>query len=132
MKENIFNITEYLKNKIKIDEQEVKKLIKDILKTTNYCHDKGIVHRDLKFENILFADEKKEQIKIIDFGIAGLFHAEKITVGSIDYSPPEVVGGWNYETDTSMDVWSIGCMLFEAITGNKMFPGADLQEKKVS
>jgi len=89
------------------------------------------VHRDLKFENILFADEKKEQIKIIDFGIAGLFHAEKITAGSIDYSPPEVVGGWSYESDTSMDVWSIGCMLFEAITGTKMFQGEDLQAKKV-
>jgi serine/threonine protein kinase len=105
--------------------------MKDIMKTTNYCHDKGIVHRDLKFENILFADEKKDQIKIIDFGIAGLFHAERITAGSIDYSPPEVVGGWSYESDCSMDVWSIGCLLLEAITGTKMFQGADLQEKKV-
>jgi len=105
--------------------------MKDIMKTTNYCHDKGIVHRDLKFENILFADEKKDQIKIIDFGIAGLFNAERITAGSIDYSPPEVVGGWSYESDCSMDVWSIGCLLLEAITGTKMFQGADLKEKKV-
>lgn len=114
-----------------MEEQETKKLIKDILKTTNYCHSKGIVHRDLKFENILFSDEKKEQIKIIDFGIAGIFHAEKIKAGSIDYSPPEIVGGWSYETDCSIDVWSIGCMIYEAITGTKMFQGADILEKKV-
>jgi serine/threonine protein kinase len=61
-----------------------------------------------------------------------LFHAEKITAGSIDYSPPEIVAGWAYETNSSIDVWSIGCMIYEAITGVKMFGEQDLQEKKVN
>ena len=43
----------------------------------------------------------KTQIKIIDFGIAGLINSETIKAGSIDYSPPEIVGGWNYETNNS-------------------------------
>lgn len=72
-----------------------------------------------------------ETIKIIDFGISGLFNAEKILAGSIDYSPPEVVGGWAYESHPSLDVWSIGCMVFESLTGKKMFEGEDIESKKV-
>ena len=121
-----------MKSKIKLEEDEAKKIFKQILQTTNYCHNKGIVHRDLKFENILFCNEKKDQIKIIDFGISGLFNSEKITAGSFDYSPPEIVAGWSYESNPALDIWSIGCMLFESLTGNKMFPGKNREEKKVT
>ena len=90
------------------------------------------MHRDLKFENILFQDLKKTKIKIIDFGIAGLMNSESIKAGSIDYSPPEIVGGWDYETNNSIDIYSIGCLIFECLTGKKMFQGSNLQEKKVN
>jgi serine/threonine protein kinase len=42
-----------------------------ILDAVYYCHQKGIIHRDLKLENVLFSDKEKLEIKVVDFGIAG-------------------------------------------------------------
>ena len=74
---------------------------------------------------------EKTKIKIIDFGVAGLINSEKIKAGSIDYSPPEIVGGWDYETSNAIDIYSIGCLIFECLTGEKMFEGTSVQDKKV-
>lgn len=60
----------------------------------HYCHIRGIVHRDLKLENVLFKTQGEMQIKVVDFGIAGVCEGkkkDKVDAGSIAYMPPEVL-----------------------------------------
>ena len=54
-----------------------------------YCHTRGIVHRDLKLENVLFKTKGDLTIKVVDFGIAGA-KKDKVDAGSVAYMPPEV------------------------------------------
>jgi len=60
------------------------------------CHSKGIIHRDLKLENVLFEDKDHKMIKIVDFGIAGFCLnnlKEKTDAGTYKYMAPEVLTG---------------------------------------
>lgn len=59
----------------------------------SYCHNRGIVHRDLKLENVLLKTQGDMHIKVVDFGIAGVCagsRKDKVDAGSIAYMPPEV------------------------------------------
>ena len=56
----------------------------------SYCHNRGIVHRDLKLENVLLKAPGDMTIKVVDFGIAGA-KKDKVYAGSIAYMPPEVI-----------------------------------------
>ena len=59
-----------------------------------YCHNRGIVHRDLKLENVLLKQKGDSTIKVVDFGIAGVCTTnkkDKVDAGSIAYMPPEVI-----------------------------------------
>lgn len=121
---------QYLKEKKTLMENEVRHIFKQILNAIEYCHRCQIFHRDLKLENIVFSDEARTEIKIIDFGVAGLFEGEINKAGSIAYMAPEVVGGWNYASHPEIDIWSLGCILYELIVGEKLFQGETNQEKK--
>jgi calcium-dependent protein kinase len=58
------------------------------------CHSKGIIHRDLKLENVLFENENMDRLKVADFGIAGICkgdEGEKTESGTLFYMPPEVI-----------------------------------------
>ena len=79
------------------------------------CHEKGIIHRDLKMENVLFTNTDYKQIKIVDFGIAGFcknFLNEKTNAGTFKYMAPEVLKGDVNLANPAMDVWSLGMMMF--------------------
>lgn len=98
--------------------------ITQILRALQHAHDRGIIHRDIKPQNImLFADGT---IKVMDFGIArfsrvdGKTMSEK-TIGSVHYISPEQARG-DY-TDEKSDIYSVGVMLYEMLTGRKMFDG---------
>jgi serine/threonine protein kinase len=114
---------EYLKEHKKLSEDEAREIFIQILDTVSYCHSKGITHRDLKLENIVFSDKSKTIIKIIDFGVSGLFKGERSKAGSIQYMAPEVVSGSNTASSPQIDIWSIGCMLYELISGEPLFQG---------
>ena len=78
----------------------------------HYCHIRGIVHRYLKLENVLFKAPGEMQIKVVDFGIAGVCvtnKKDKVDAGSIAYMPPESFRSGT-ETSPAIDVWAIGVM----------------------
>ena len=92
----------------------------------DYIHSQGVVHRDLKPENIMVDDQ--DRVKLIDFGIASLAGARRLTfgklsqvVGTPDYISPEQVKG--KRGDARSDIYAAGVMLYEMLTGTTPFPG---------
>lgn len=67
-------LTDYVRKKGRLDEIEARKIIVQIINAIAYCHSSGVIHRDLKLENIMFLDDDPEEltIKVIDFGISGV------------------------------------------------------------
>ena len=122
--------------KYKYNENQLAVLFYQMFSGIAYLHDKNIVHRDLKLENILISEievDKKTNdrffwIKIIDFGTAKIFEKnkkEKSVVGSSYYIAPEVLKkSYNEKCDT----WSIGVILYMLIVGRAPFDGVDDDE----
>ncbi|WP_022881467.1 serine/threonine-protein kinase [Gryllotalpicola ginsengisoli] len=97
-----------------------------------YLHDEGIVHRDLKPENILLTGRGDGSVtaKLVDFGIAQLVGDERITadgqiIGTAAYLAPEQVAG--QQATPAADVYSLGLVLIECLTGRRVFPGAAVE-----
>jgi serine/threonine protein kinase len=113
----------YLQRIKTMGEVETRHIICQIINCINYCHTRGIVHRDLKLENVIFRDpiqsEKPELqelfVKVIDFGIAGVCENNRVDkgdAGSLCYMAPECLKGKAAESNPAIDVWAIGIMFF--------------------
>ena len=95
-----------------IPECVIRILLLECLRGLQYIHSQGIIHRDIKPQNILLAE--KGVVKICDFGIArerSAASAPQTCAGTFQYMAPEVVNGEEY--DESADVWSLGCVFYE-------------------
>lgn len=110
---------------------EIKHYILEILKGMDYCHSRGIMHRDIKPMNIIIDEETKE-LKLIDWGLSEYYLPNKefnTRVSSRPYKSPELLIGYNYY-DFSMDIWSLGCILGSMIfKKDYLFLGKDNSEQ---
>lgn len=105
----------------------VQMIVRETAEALDYMHSKGIVHCDIKPENILFETEEQQHVKLIDFGCS--CYVGKILFSYIQsryYRAPEVVLGMQYAKQ--IDVWSVGCMICELITGRPLFPARSEDE----
>lgn len=95
-----------------------KRILKRILEGVRYLHETGIVHRDLKLENVVMSslDDKANPV-IVDFGLCRFLGpnqtVKKEPYGTIGYAAPEIGG----EYDFKVDVWSLGCIMYALICG---------------
>eukprot|EP01136_Pigoraptor_vietnamica_P036101 Opistho-1_new@102195 len=107
-----------------LDEMTVKQILYQILKAVNFCHAHNIIHRDVKPENILVS--KKGIVKLCDFGfarsLAGPGAVYTDYVATRWYRAPELLVG-DTQYGTSVDVWAIGCVFAEMLTGQPLWPG---------
>ena len=110
----------------KLDPERAVRITTRILDALQYIHDRGIIHRDLKPENVMVDDQ--DNIKLIDFGIASNLRGRRLTfaklsqtMGTPDYISPEQVRG--KRGDARSDLYSVGVMLYEMLTGKVPFTG---------
>ena len=99
-----------------------------ICDAVEYIHAHGVIHRDLKPENVMIGED--DQIKLLDFGIAGKTGARRLTfgklsstLGTVDYISPEQVKG--KRGDARSDIYSLGVMLYEMVSGQSPFLAAN-------
>jgi serine/threonine protein kinase len=103
------------------------RLLRPVASALAAAHRRGLVHRDVKPANVLITrgeEEDEDHIYLTDFGIARQTGGESLTrtglfVGTIDYAAPERISG--ARGDAPSDIYSFGCMLFEAVTGHAPF-----------
>jgi hypothetical protein len=110
-----------------LGEQKAAYFIREIAKGLTYLHDRGIVHRDLKPGNIFY---ENGYVMIGDYGLSKVIasnqhSAQTMTVGTVHYMAPEIGAG---QYDRTIDIYALGVLLFEMLTGRVPFVGASLGE----
>ena len=118
------------KNNI-LTEKETKQIFKQIYDGVRYIHERNIIHRDLKPSNILFLDEEKTHVVIIDFGISGFSNGnnrEKIKAGTTMFLAPETACGKEYSSNRKLDIWALGIILYRMVEGIYPFDGKNCKE----
>ena len=139
---NLLQVLKRLENtKHKLTEANIASIVYQICLAINYLHASGVIHRDLKLENIMVdlvdleGDVEKEDYiehqlvcKLTDFGFATVIDNKKktLSVGSPIYMAPDVL---NRQYDSKCDLWALGVLTYMLLTGKPPFEGKDNDEK---
>lgn len=108
---DLFDVIEFKKDMV---EHEAKLVFKQVVASIKHLHDQGIVHRDIKDENVIV--DSHGFVKLIDFGSAAYIKSGPfdVFVGTMDYAAPEVLGGSSYK-GKPQDIWALGVLLYTII-----------------
>ena len=121
-------ITEYIDNTdFKVlyptfSDYDVRYYIFELLKALDFCHSRGIMHRDVKPHNVMI-DHEKRKLRLIDWGLAEFYHPHteyNVRVASRYFKGPELLVDFQ-EYDYSLDMWSLGCMFASMIFRKEPF-----------
>ena len=117
---------------VKLEEQEVRVIMEQMLLALDFFERKKIVHRDIKLDNVLInsiEDKCDYEIRVADFGLASFNPTDDLLThkcGSPGYVAPEIFRGQGYSYRA--DMFSLGAVFFNLISGRYLFSGKDLQE----
>ena len=124
-------LLQYVIAKKGLEEVEAQLIFFQIVSAVCYFHERYIIHRDLKLENILFSDDLKITPKvfykkIIDFGIAGSNYGERkeaSAAGTLSYMPPEILSMNDLKSNAAIDIWALGVILYAMVYGFMPYTG---------
>ena len=140
--ETFFIVMEYLEGRSLREEVDASgalgiarsvQLVLDVCAALAYAHDRGIIHRDIKPDNVMVLNSG--QAKLMDFGLASIVHETGVTqtgtmMGTLAYMSPEQARG--QKLDARSDIFSVGATFYEMLSGQQAFggdaPGAILEE----
>nr|XP_023843757.1 ribosomal protein S6 kinase alpha-4 [Salvelinus alpinus] len=123
-------LLERIKKKKLFGESEASQLLRSLVSAVGFMHEAGVVQRDLKPENVLFADEGEDSVlKVIDFGFARLCPAGSAPLQTpcftLQYAAPELFHSTGY--DQACDLWSLGVILYTMLSGQVPFQSKQQQ-----
>lgn len=124
------DLKKYMDSKGQMDYLTIKSFMHQLLQGIAFCHENRVLHRDLKPQNLLI--NNKGQLKLADFGLARAFGIPVNTfsneVVTLWYRAPDVLLG-SRTYNTSIDIWSAGCIMAEMYTGRPLFPGTTNEDQ---
>ncbi len=125
------NLDKLIAHQGPLDQDNAIKIIAALADALSYAHSRGIFHRDIKTSNILLVDSESKlpDVRLIDFGVAAIQHKKdesfkvqgRTIVGTPQYMSPDQCYGMSY--DERSEIYSLGCVMFELLTGKPPFQG---------
>ena len=123
------DLLQFVKTRSKLTESESAQILNQLLSGLQACHDKNIIHRDVKLDNVLI-DASYASVKLCDFGVSRMVTpGQRIAeqCGTPAYIAPEIIADRGYE-GFPVDVWSLGVLLYAMLTGTVPFRAKTMSE----
>lgn len=120
------DLKDFISKKDRLEAEEIRDIFRQIAAAVGECHAKGIVHMDIKPDNIFVSSDGT--VKLGDFGLARSVHSrEKVRAFTPTFAAPEILNE-TCDPEFSSDIYSLGCVLYELLTGLNLFDGDDSED----